>query len=194
MQDYQPVSRQEIERGLSPEHVKIMRLISLALIAGPLIFLSMILYFYAQSAVSERPTMDFEFITTYIYVIIFITIISYTAVFVIFPKRFLKPESIKKKMTGFTLLHRDKTQDDKTIRLIIFDRVFMIFRLAPLEVVSLFGMMALFLSVTNGLLHEHAELWLLILPWLFQTYFTLAQYISKDKMIDRLEYYNQILS
>ncbi len=191
MGEYQPVNRHEIEEGLSKNYLLPNRTICLSMILGPLLFLVPILFIYYSTQEIQSYTFDKEFIITLIYVSVVIAIVLISAVFVLTPKVLLNLKTFIKKSSTSRM---QKPDEGNISRLLSFEKTFMIIRLTPLEGISLMAMVILFLAAQNGILHKSAELWLFLIPLLFQTYLTLIQYLTRDKIISLIEYYNQILS
>ena len=77
--------------------------------------------------------------------------------------------------------------EDPVQKLFFLDRTLMVIQLALLEGVSILGMVVLFVSVMMGYIYTHSLLWLLVVPWLFQAIYTIQNFLSKEKYLDRIE-------
>ena len=84
-----------------------------------------------------------------------------------------------------------KLIDNPIEKLIGFDRIYMIMRLAMLEGISLFGIVVLFQAVTNGIIDDIPLLWLWIVPSFVLAIFAFKNYLRKESYVERIE--NQIL-
>ena len=67
----------------------------------------------------------------------------------------------------------------------------MVIRLAMLEGITLFGLVALIQSVLSRIIYFNDNYWLLTLPLFILIWVVLINYISKEKIISRIE--NEIL-
>ncbi len=190
MKEYLSITKYDIEKKLSNELLRISRIISSAMVVGPTLFLFFIIFLYLKSdslAGDEYNALDINIFST---IVLVIAILNYTAFF-IFPIFYLKPKNVLNRLSQIADQSRNKI-DDPVIKLILFDRIYMIIRLAILEGVALFGMVILFQAVSGGQINENPNLWLWIIPIIVLGIFVLNNYISKDKYIERIE--NQFLS
>ena len=191
MVEYQSVTRMDIESKLTPNFLLSSKIISSAMVVGPFLFFLIILFLNTTSTKSEFQYNQIETINSLLYVILALSFFVYS-MFLLIPKIILKKEYLHNRLSkGFYDQNRKKI-DDPVIKLINFDRIYMIIRLAMLEGISLFGIVILFLAESDGQLNNEPKLWLLIIPLLIQAYFTFTNYISKNKYVDRIE--NQILA
>jgi hypothetical protein len=190
MEKYQSISRFDIDDKLSVEQLRISRTICFAMVAGVLIFLLLILFLYYTQEINNdlRINESYVFILKNIMPIIALIIYS---VFLLFPGFFLKPENIRKRLAQVMYDQNRKKIDDPVEKLIIFDRLYMVLRMAMLEGVSLFGMVVLLQAVTNAYIKDNPILWLWILPFFILAVFGFKNYLHKDSYIERIE--NQIL-
>lgn len=186
MNDYLNLFRYDIKNKLSDGQLMVSRIISLAIAVGPVIFLLVILIIYLRN---KHNLIDYEasdFINLLIYVFIIIAIGAYGA-FLFIPQFFSKPEYLRKRFSKPILDQKRNEIKDPIQKLFFLDRTLMVIQLALLEGVSIFGMVVLFVSVVTGYIYTHSLLWLLILPWLFQAIYTVQNFISKEKYLDRIE-------
>lgn len=191
MEEFQSTGRMDIENSLSKEHLRISRIISITMVIGVLFLFFIILYFYSASEnqVDTLPkTDDVAFFSN---IILIITIVDYI-IFLIFPRFFLTRKNIQNRLVQLAFDKNNKKTENPVIKLIIFDRIYMIIRLAMLEGVALFGMVVLYLSVTNGELFFRPLLWLWVIPGIILVFFIFQNYLFKESYVDRIE--NQILA
>jgi hypothetical protein len=186
MEVYLSLSRYDIENQLSGGQLLISRVISLALTAAPLFILLVIFLFYLNNESTGIDYENSEFISILIYALAFIAIGAYGA-FLFIPQFFLKPEYLRKRLSGEMRDQRKRRIEDPILKLLFLERTLMIIRLALLESISFLGMVILFLCVANGYVYYHSLLWLLVLPWLFQAIYTFQNYVPKEKYLDRIE-------
>lgn len=191
MEQFKSVTRFEIEKKLTSGHLRINRIISLALCAGSFLFLVIILFLYQKKTITQPELESISLIHNLCLVFILLAVVVYST-FLLLPKIFLKQESLKKQLLGAEYDQNINKIDDPALRLISLDRTLMIIRLAQLEGVTLFGLVVLMLSVQNGYIYVNNALWLLTLPLFVMLGFTLTNYITKEKTIMRIE--NNILA
>jgi len=193
MDHFSGITRIEIAQGLTAQEFNISRIISLALLAGALMFLLVILVFYQINVerAFEVPA-DYE-LDVFVYVLLFLSVVGYY-VFIILPNFFLKPANLKKRIAQLPDQQPGQTVESSLRALISIDRVFMVIRLAVLDGISIFGLVILFLAVLDGTLYEDSRWWLLTLPLLIQAGITFRYYVSREQMIARLEKMARLLS
>jgi len=191
MEQFKSVTRFEIEKKLTSGHLRINRIISLALCAGAFLFLLVILFLYQKKTITQPELESISLINNLCLVFLLLVVVVYST-FLLLPKIFLKQENLKKQLLGVEYDQNNNKIDDPALRLISLDRTLMITRLAQLESITLFGLVVLMLSVLNGYIYVNDTLWLLTLPWFVMFGFTLTNYISKEKTIMRIE--NNILA
>jgi|GEM_PF-2825990 len=193
MDHFSGITRIEIAQGLTAQEFNISRIISLALLAGALMFLLVILVFYQINVerAFEVPA-DYE-LDVFVYVLLFLSVVGYY-VFIILPNFFLKPANLKKRIAQLPDQQTSHTTESSLRALISVDRVFMVIRLAVLDGISIFGLVILFLAVIDGTVYEDSRWWLLTLPLLIQAGITFRFYTSREQMIARLEKMARLLS
>lgn len=186
MNDYLNLSRYDIENKLSSGQLIVSRIIGLAITAGPFIFLLVIFLLYFKNEPTATDYEASDFITILIYVFIVIAIGTYGA-FLFIPQFFLKAEYLHKRFSKPMLDQKRNEIEDPVQKLFFLDRTLMVIQLALLEGVSILGMVVLFVSVMMGYIYTHSLLWLLVVPWLFQAIYTIQNFLSKEKYLDRIE-------
>jgi hypothetical protein len=193
MNQFSGLTRIEIAQGLSAQEFNISRIICLAMLAGALMFLFVILIFYQINLerTVEIPA-DYE-LDVMIYLFLFLSVVGYY-VFIILPNFFLKPANLRKRLAQLPDQQPGQTMESSLRLLISLDRVFMVIRLAVLDAISIFGLVILFLAVIDGTVYEDSRWWLLTLPLLIQAGITFRFYVSREQMVSRLEKMARLLS
>ncbi len=107
--------------------------------------------------------------------------------FLIFPKIFLKRENIEKQLSSTSVDKNNKLISDPVLKIIVLDRTMMIIRLAMLEGNTLVGLAALIQSVFGRIIYHNSNYWLLTIPLFILIIVVLTNYISKEKIISRIE-------
>jgi F0F1-type ATP synthase membrane subunit c/vacuolar-type H+-ATPase subunit K len=149
-----------------------------------------VIFLYEQNSGGTPNTQSVELIEIMIMVLMILAVSIYSLV-IMFPKIFLRKENLIKLLTSQELFQKNQGINDPAAHLIGVDRTLMIIRLAMTEGITLFGLVILLLSVQNGAIYTNDLYWLLSLPWLIQLFFTVNNYLSKEKAVERI--YNEIL-
>ena len=89
------ISRFDIETNLTNQLLLITRIISLAMIAGQLILLLLILFILSGDFIGVASLATFGDILFFVYTLIALAVVVYT-VFLLFPGFFLSPLNLKK--------------------------------------------------------------------------------------------------
>ena len=188
MEQLYNLTHAEIERSIPDEQVRISRMISLALITGPLIFLIMIIALFKNDLLADIPRVQSDQITTITYSFLIFLILA-VASFYIFPRLLLRSQSIRKQTTSNLSQIENHTSNTGIMVLIFLDRTNMLVRLGFMEIASLGGMLMLFAATMHNDTNiiPLTSLWYLLLPWVFQTIYTFTHYVSKEKMVNRIE-------
>ncbi len=181
MNTYSNVTRYNIEEKLSGEFLKVNRIISSALFIGTLLFLAVTVFLYLQKSGDEVILKQNSHVDTMIPVLLILAIVIYSLVY-IFPKIFLKKESLEKKLSEYS-----GSKEDAADVVIAFDRTLMIIRLAQLEAVTLFATVILLLSVLDGLIYFNSNYWLLVIPEIIFGFIVVTNYLPKEKVVSRIE-------
>ncbi len=184
MDEYKRVTIEQIEAGLVGEPLRMNRIMSLALVMGTTLFLAVVLYIY-QKNLSSDIEISYNAVDELIVVFLILALIIYPT-FLIFPKIFLKGNKLEAKLLSSTLSLNNISTTDPVINIISLDRTMMIIRLAMLEGVALFGLVALMLCVNSGLIYHNDNYWLLVIPLFIQAIAT-SSFVSKEKIISRIE-------
>lgn len=187
MEGYLKLSRIDLEIKLSTQHVRVSQIINLAMLAGPFIFiiLTFIIFLKNKSLYIEN-THNQDTIYLLIYVLIFLAVVIYS-IFILYPRFFFKPDNLKKRLSRPFYDQTRKKIEDPITKLFILERILMISRLAMLEGVSLFGIVILFLAVSEGYMSTQSHLWFLLTPWFIQTAFVFINFPSKSRILDKIE-------
>ena len=191
MEEFQSITRFDIESKLTNKILNVPRIISSAMLAGVMIFLLVIIYLNSSRLDENIVLPEFSQTGTLIYVLIFAALSVYTA-FLYVPKFYLNPRYLKDRLSKSLKDKQGNPITDPIEKLLNIDLTFMIIRLAMLESIALFAMVILFLSVSEGRLDSEPSLWLLVIPFAIQAVFTLNNYLPKGRYIDRIE--TQILA
>jgi hypothetical protein len=186
MDEYKYISRFDIEEKLTGQHFKINIIISSALLMGTFIFLLIVILMYHLKEGGTPEQQSLELIDIMIIVFCVITLSVYLFVG-LFPKIFLRRDNIIRLLKALSIQEQDKN-DAPEIRLIGIDRTLMIIRLAMMESVTLFGSVILMLAVLDSVIYSNEALWFLALPFLVQLLFTINNYFSKEKAVERIYY------
>ena len=184
MDEYKRVTIEQIEAGLVGEPLRMNRIMSLALVMGTTLFLAVVLYIY-QKNLSSDIEISYNAVDELIVVFLILALIIYPT-FLIFPKIFLKGNKLEAKLLSSTLSLNNISTTDPVINIISLDRTMMIIRLAMLEGVALFGLVALMLCVNSGLIYHNDNYWLLVIPLFIQAIAT-SSFVSKEKIVSRIE-------
>jgi len=184
MDEYKRVTIEQIEAGLVGEPLRMNRIMSLALVMGTTLFLAVVLYIY-QKNLSSDIEISYNAVDELIVVFLILALIIYPT-FLIFPKIFLKGNKLETKLLSSTLSLNNISTTDPVINIISLDRTMMIIRLAMLEGVALFGLVALMLCVNSGLIYHNDNYWLLVIPLFIQAIAT-SSFVSKEKIVSRIE-------
>lgn len=176
------LSHFEIEKIIPDEQVKISRIISLALVAGPLTILILLLFFFKNDLVANLPNGQDEQTTILLY-FFFACVVIFTTAFIFFPKIFSDPQRLSSTISEIG----SQSPNAAINALINFDRTYMLLRIAFMEGLSFMGIVILLITTLNTHIVPVFSRWYLLLPLLFQTIYTITQYISKEKMVERIE-------
>jgi hypothetical protein len=153
---------------------------------GTFIFLLIVILMYHLKEGGTPEQQSLELIDIMIIVFCVITLSVYLFVG-LFPKIFLRRDNIIRLLKALSIQEQDKN-DAPEIRLIGIDRTLMIIRLAMMESVTLFGSVILMLAVLDSVIYSNEALWFLALPFLVQLLFTINNYFSKEKAVERIYY------
>ena len=121
----------------------VSRIISTAMVVGPTFFLLFIIVIHSKGQKSDISLNAISDVNAFIYVLIALGLCVYAS-FLILPKFFLSHQNLKKWMSKDFRDPQGNNIDDPVMKLIMFDRMFMIIRLAMLEGISLFAIVILF--------------------------------------------------
>ena len=183
MSDFHSVTKHDIEQLLTDNQVKISKILSLAMLSAPAIFLFFILFMNAKKEPLIGQSENSEFLQMYVYMVIFLAVAVYSIILV-FPKIFLTPSALKKKI--FVSNSIDKNTST-VMQLTGLDRSFMIIRYALLEAVALFSATGIFIVLTKSAYQLPENVWYLALPTLIHIVYILYDFPTKDKIIARIE-------
>ena len=183
MGDFHSVTKHDIEQLLTDNQVKISKILSLAMLSAPAIFLFFILFMNAKKEPLIGQSENSEFLQMYVYMVIFLAVAVYSIILV-FPKIFLTPSALKKKI--FVSNSIDKNTST-VMQLTGLDRSFMIIRYALLEAVALFSATGIFIVLTKSAYQLPENVWYLALPTLIHIVYILYDFPTKDKIIVRIE-------
>ena len=183
MGDFHSVTKHDIEQLLTDNQVKISKILSLAMLSAPAIFLFFILFMNAKKEPLIGQSENSEFLQMYVYMVIFLAVAVYSIILV-FPKIFLTPSALKKKI--FVSNSIDKNTST-VMQLTGLDRSFMIIRYALLEAVALFSATGIFIVLTKSAYQLPENVWYLALPTLIHIVYILYDFPTKDKIIARIE-------
>ena len=184
MDEYKRVTIEQIKAKLVGEPLKIIRIMGLALVIGTTLFLAVVLFLY-QKNLSSDVEISFNAVDELIVVFLILTLIIYPTL-LIFPKIFLKGNKLETKLLSSTTSLNNNAATDPVMQIISLDRTMTIIRLAMLEGIALFGLVALMLSVNSGLIYHNDNYWLLAFPLFIQILAT-SSFVSKEKIISRIE-------
>ena len=178
MHEFETVSEIEIEKSFTDNDLKISRVISLTLVAGPFIFLVLTIFMYLKNM--EMSGKSFPVDEFLIYFLLFLTITTYP-IFLFFPKFFTKPKILSQQLSNL-----NNTIMEPTRKIIHLERVLMIIRLAMLEGVTIFAFVILFIVVREGQINNNPSLWYLIIPWVIQAIYTFSNFVRRESYINRM--------
>ncbi len=191
MDEFQSITRFDIESKFSKQSLLVSRIISLAMIAGSSIFLCSIYFIYLKNQTTDLYPAPSQESSLFVLVLLILAFIIYS-VLAVLPKFFLNSKKLKTRMAGVFHDEKGNTINDPVLKLISFERTYMIIRLAMMEGISLFAMVILFLAVSQGEIYQNSAFWLLVIPLLIQVWFTFSNYFSKEHYINRIK--TQILA
>ncbi len=189
MDELRKITIKDVEEKLVGENLKINRIISSVLWLGPLFFLFVILFLYQNNSSLDVNVKQDSVVELMSLILPFFALVVYS-IFFLLPKIYLKKDGLKLKLSSPSLSSRTAT--NPAVDIIMLDRTLMVVRLAMLEGIALFGLVILILSVSDGTIYDNSNYWLLIIPLLVLIIVAVTQYLSKDKILSRIE--NDILS
>ncbi len=184
MDEYKKVTIDQIDAKLVGEPLRINRIISFALVMGTTLFLAVVIFLYQDKLSSDVEVFP-NVVDELIIVFLIFALIIYS-MFLIFPKIFLKRDKLEDQLLFTTASPNNVAITDPVMNIINLDRTMMIIRLAMLEGITIFGLVALMLSVNSGIIYYNDNYWLLVVPLLIQIIAT-SLFVPKEKTISRIE-------
>lgn len=187
MEEYVSLNKNELENKLPAQEIRISQIISLAMMAGVLIFSMIILYMYSvmnSQDVYLNPGTNIS--SLLIKVLIIIGLINYSLLYFI-PKFVFSPKAIKNKLSIPAITKQGDPLPDSISKLIYLHRTYMLIQIAILEFVALFGLVVLFLSIQEGLIYSNNNYWLLFIPAIIMILFIIKNFPTKQKIADQIE-------
>ncbi len=186
MDEFKNITRNDIEEKLTGEHLRINRIISLALCAGPLFFLLVIVFLY-QKNLSSNVEISQDNIVEEMIIVLSVLAVGVYSFYFIFPNIFLKKANLVKQLSMPQMDKNNRLITDPVLKIIALDRTLMIIRLALLEGIALFSLVVLIQSLFIGVIYYNSNYWLLSIPVFIVIAVVFTNYFSKEKTVSRIE-------
>ena len=182
MENYNSLSKIEIENAITPSDLKVAQIIPLAMLFGSAIFLAVTLFLNSNKPVSEYPIEYSEITQTLIYVVLVMAILIYSFIY-FFPNIFLTADNLKNQLLNFS---SPNSNSELAKALINIDRQFLVLRNALFEGISLFSLVVVFIEMTNSSVQVPDELWFLATPVFIHGLYLTLNFPTKDRLVDRI--------
>lgn len=182
MENYNSLSRIEIEHAITPADLKVAQIIPLAMLFGSVIFLAVTLFLNSNKPVSDYPIEYSKITQTLIYVVLVMAILIYSLIY-FFPKIFLTADNLKNQLLNFNSPNRNS---ELAKALIGIDRQFLVVRNALFEGISLFSLVVIIIEITNSPFQVPDELWFLTIPVFIHGLYLTLNFPTKDRLVDRI--------
>lgn len=149
------LTRQEFEAVLTPENIRPLQLLYLALAAGPAIFALVILYLYFYSTPGGESNLMF---------VEFVSVLHFTGVLIAFPlTAWLYQQCFRENKIGALLRSSVPRTEAAPLHMLKVFRFAGLVRFIPLEYGISLGLMAVFAAVQGGIIQQQPIYWLNLL-------------------------------
>ena len=189
MDEFLNLNKSELEIKIPDQEVRISQIISLAMMAGVIIFSIIIYYMYSLMGSDEyyfNPETSISPLLSKIFIII--ALINYSLLYII-PKFVFSPQGIKNKLSAVTMNNQGIKHTDSISKLIYLHRTYMIIQIAILDAVALFGLVILFLSIQERVIYSDSDYWLLFIPAIIMILSIIKNFPTKQKIAEQIEKY-----
>lgn len=189
MDEFLNLNKSELEIKIPDQEVRISQIISLAMMAGVIIFSIIIYYMYSLMGSDEyyfNPETSISPLLSKIFIII--ALINYSLLYII-PKFVFSPQGIKNKLSAVTMNNQGIKLTDSISKLIYLHRTYMIIQIAILDAVALFGLVILFLSIQERVIYSDSDYWLLFIPAIIMILSIIKNFPTKQKIAEQIEKY-----
>jgi hypothetical protein len=187
MDEFLSINRSELEIKLPNQEVRISQIISLAMLAGVIIFSMFMLYMYSvmnsEDYYFDPETSISPLLTK---VLIIIGLINYSLLYII-PKFVFSPQAIKNRLSTPVMTNQNDPLTDSISKLVYLHRTYMLIKISIMEFVALFGLVVLFLSIQEGLIYTNSDYWLLFTPTIIMIIYIIKNFPTKQKIAEQLE-------
>jgi len=190
MDAYKNITSREIEANLNDGHMRVNRIISLALLGGSFFFLVVVLSLSHKNVSVDATTEMNGNPDIFLFVFLAIAFMGYS-MFMMIPKLFLRKENLIKRLSDENA-EGEMSDENGALKLIGIDRTLLIIRLAQLEGITLLGLVFLFIGRGGQSILENPVKLIFLLPFFVMLIFVLNNCITIEKTVMRIE--NNILS
>jgi len=190
MNAYKNITSREIEDKLNDGHMRINRIISLAILGGSFFFLVVVFSLSNKNAAVETTTEMNGNPDIFLFVFLAMAFMGYS-MFMVIPKLFLRKENLLKRLSNENA-DGEVSDDNGALKLIGIDRTLLIIRLAQLEGITLLGLVFLFIGRGGQSIFENPVKLIFLLPFFVMLIFVLNNCMTVEKTVMRIE--NNILN
>ncbi len=176
MELFKNLSRQKLEEELTPEMLKPLQIIFLALTSGIIIFFLIVLYVFLNNSPDESQMYydtEVDNILLITFVVFFIVIMFMSK---IFPEKLFEAGNEQSE----NILKTDDSDVKKAVSILT---TYFIIRLSMMEGVTLFGLIILLITALSGALHVNLIYWIGIIPMFIFIGFSISSFPTKEKII-----------
>ena len=187
MDEITQLSSADLEMSISNQDIRISQVIAGAMFIGVFAFCAIVFFMYSKTDPSLIPeeVTDGSPVPLFSLILIGLTIIMYFLAFNLL-RIIHSPEKLKSILSG-PMNGPNGPITDTVQKLIALNRIRMIIRLAMLEGVALFGVVALFIAVQDGTIYTDQKYWGLLIPAGLFFLYIYANFPFKQRVIDQIE-------
>ena len=186
MEEIKNITRSKIEESIKEEFFSINKKISLMMAIGPSIYFFIVYYLYTKNEPIETFNSSYSNIDSLTIVFASIIMTAYIMFFIV-PKNFLNKSKIELELNSYREDQFKRKISDPVVKLLGLDRTLMIIKLALLEAPSLAGLVFITQKILNHSIYNYPLYWLFTIPLLILIFIVFTNFISKEKLILRIE-------
>lgn len=194
MAEIQKITRFDLETKLTLQEIRVTQLIALVMVMMVILFSIILLFLYSQrSAVLpvESAVPENNIVPILSLLLLVLAVVEYAIAYIL-PKIMFSPPKLKIRLSEPFAHKQDRPISELIQVLVGIYRVRLIIILAILEGVALFGLVVLFLAITQGIIYENNNYWLNFVPALILLIYAIKNFPNKERMIEYIE--KQILN
>lgn len=177
----------DLEKGVTDNKARILQIIYAAMLVGVGIFFLVIIFLYNRGQVPESH-YDEGMLDLFGLVLVMLCGGAYSIAYML-PQFLLKPDKLKVQLAGHMHSPDHKQIIDPVDKLLMILRQFLIARIALIEGPALFGLVFLFMSVTNGAIYTGSKYWFFAAPAVVLFGYILKNFPTKQQHIDSIKNY-----